>query len=258
MAKQLHYPSSPQSPRFMLKLAMTNGIKTTSKLLLTSVLGTWVVSLLSFLLLSHIENYWISLIISVVALFLLIYFCMTGVTQCNAAYLDKKMSDVTALKYTLSKSMGLITYIVIMIVSLLALTWVSSHLLQHVFATGTVALGVARIILGCLYVFFLAATFLVLPLMMITDKTLGHLFSEVMHLAITHWIRCFLCLFVWLIALDLLVGDLALLLVPALIKISYSLLIVKTITAVVVVPLLVSYTTLMAHDFILRLQNDKH
>ena len=52
--------------------------------------------------------------------------------------------------------------------------------------------------------------------------------------------------------INLLVGNLALFAVPMLMKIAYSMLILKTLVAVLALPVLISYTTLLANDIHLR------
>ena len=252
MAKNLVYPTLAQAPKVLLKFAMNDALQTTSKLLLTSVLGCWIVALVSYVIQMHFEIFWAKSMVNVISLALILFFALTGVIQCNALYLQKKMSDMKAMKTMLSKAWITILMLGIYVAVLLLITWMSGYALELLFKPGSMTLGIVRIALGFSCLFFLVATFLIFPLQVMTDKSPIQLLSELMHVCTPHWLRCFLCLFAWLIVINLLVGNLALFMVPMLMKIAYSMLILKTLVAVLALPVLISYTTLLAHDIHLR------
>jgi hypothetical protein len=252
MADRLLYPASPESPKYLLKLALANGFQSTSQLLTLSVLGSWVVALISYLIQSHLETTWLTDMVAIVSVFALVGFALAGIIKCDALYSDQEPSDWQVFKKLFSKIVWVLLIILFYAVVILAITWISGFLLQLAFKPGSMALGVMRIALGFAYLFFLVSTFLILPMVVLADKPIGTLVSELLHVCIPHWLRCFLCLFCWLVVIDCLAGNLALILVPALAKIAYSMLVVKTVMAVVALPVLISYTTLLMHDVDLR------
>jgi hypothetical protein len=254
MPKNIIYPTTPQTPKFLLKLALTHSFKSISALLFTSVLGTWVLALLSYEIQMHLETVWAVMLVNAISVLLIIFFALTGVIQCNAVYSLKKKTDRRSIQIMLSKS-----WKILLTLSAYALVWllilfISSHGLQMVFKPGSAALGLIRIGLGASYLFFLVSTFLLFPLLVMTQKKTLDVLSEVLHVGSSHWLRCFLCLLTWIIVFYLQTGNLALILVPAFIKIPYAMLVLKSLVAVLVIPVLISYTTLLAHDMDLRAQ----
>jgi hypothetical protein len=252
MATQLQFPTSPQSPKTLLALAMKNGFHATSNLLVTSVLGSWLVSMVSYLVLNYVESPSIAVTVNLAAIFLIIFFALVGVVQLNHVYQAKPANQLQAYQSFFKRIIPVAMMLIIFIGVLLAVTWFSGALLQRIFHPGSMALGMVRILFGLAYIYFIVALYLMLPLLLMTDKSVGRLTSELMQVCFKHWLRCFLCFFVWLIVIDLLAGNMAFVLVPTLAKIAYSMIIVKTIVAVVALPVLISYTTLLAHDIDLR------
>lgn len=252
MATQLQYPTSPQSPKTLLALALKNGFQSTSNLLVTSVLGAWLVGMISYLVLNYVASPMIAAVVNLAAIFLIIFFALVGVVQVDHVYQGKPANQLQAYQSFFSRVVPVAVMLVVFIGMLLAITWFSGGLLQRVFHPGSMVLGMVRLLLGFSYIYFIVALYLMLPLLIMTEKSVGRLTSELMEVCFKHWLRCFLCFFAWLIVIDLLAGNMALVLVPALAKIAFSLIIVKTIVAVIVLPVLISYTTLLAHDIDLR------
>jgi|GEM_PF-3382504 len=253
MAKVLTYPESPETPKFLLSLALKNGIQSIAQLFLLSTIGGWVVGLLSTYVQTFIHNIWLAETVNLIAIILIIAFVLVGVVKCNALYSEEKVSNGQAASKLRSQLLSIVAIICVYVIALLAITWIGG-LLQLVFKQGSMTLGATRVILGFAYLFFLVATFLILPFRVMSKKSITTLLGELLGVCTKHWLRCFLCLFCWLIAIDCLAGNLAFILVPALGKIAYSVFIVKTVIAFIVLPILISYTTLLTHDISLRTQ----
>lgn len=249
---KLIYPTSPQAPKFLLKFALSHAFKSTSSLLFTSVVGMWVISLLSYVVQMHLDGFRAALIVNAITLLLIILFALVGVIQCNALYSHKKISDQQAIKTMLSKVWIIILTIASYVSIWLLIVWFSSDGLQLLFKPASVYIGVARIFLGFLYLFFLTATFFLLPLQMITKKKTSQLIRELLHVGTSHWLRCFLCFFSWIVIIALLTGNFAFIILPWLMTVPFAMLVIKSVVVVLAVPVLISYTTLLAHDIDLR------
>lgn len=252
MAKNLIYPISPESPKYLLKLALSNGFKSTSLLLFTSVLGCWILAMASYLSVSHLESPTTIGLLNIATVLLILLFSLVGIIQCDAAYAQKTLTTAQAYAKLVSKLLPVCMTIAVYILILMLFTWIAGSVLQMVFQTGTMTLGLVRILIGFVYIFFLVSTFFILPYQVTVNKPVLSILGHVLPVSMVHWLRCFLCLMVWLITMDLLVGEFAYILVPALIKIPYSMIVVKTVVTVLGLPVLISYTTLLAHDLNLR------
>jgi hypothetical protein len=182
----------------------------------------WVISLVSYVIQMNVEASGAAFIVNSLTGLLMILFALVGVIQCNALYSRHPVSDLKAMKIMLSKVWITLLTLAFYCVIWLFVAWFLSHGLQSVYKPGSVFLGLVRIVLGFSYLFFFTATFLILPLQMMTQKKTSHLVKQLLKVGTSHWVRCFLCLFSWSVILELLTGNLAFVLLPALIKVPFS------------------------------------
>jgi NADH:ubiquinone oxidoreductase subunit 3 (subunit A) len=255
--KQPSYPMTPESPRGLLKIALSHGYQSTSRLLTSSVLGTWVVALIAYMIQAHLKSSSLLIVLGAIVLVALVLAMLIGVVQTDAAYQQKKCNELAAIDQVMKHAMTIIACLVAYALLILVFSLFAAKLLPHIFALGSITLGVTRLILGCGLVFAIISSFLVLVYRVISKAPFGELLSHTFSVSMRHWFRTFLCFISWLLILDLLNGDFAIRMIPILQRIPYAPIVVITVVAVLAVPVLVTYTTLFIHDLELRYKRNQ-
>ena len=220
-------------------------------------LGTWVIALIAYIIQQHLKSAASFMVLGAIVLVALVLTMLVGVVQTDAAYQQKKCNERVAIEQVIRHAITIIGCLVGYVLLVYIFSLIAAQLLPLMFAVGSVTLGVARLVLGCGLLFVIVSSFLVLIYRVMSQAPFQELLAHTFSVSMRHWFRAFLCFVSWILVLDLLNGNFAIRMIPILQRIPYASIIVITAIAVLAVPVLVTYTTLLTHDFELRYRRNQ-